>query len=406
MNQLPRKMVSADAKKIDPLKRVILILGVLSFVNFDYLTMIGLGPVMSALQIATIAASLVYLIVYNRRIEAYFVTWVMLCIWVVVTTAVNGADLVAAVRFGTKILLPALFFLAFEDDFYTILRIIYVVLGVLTLANLITIIAFPNGMYVTGVTNMAYENWLLGFKNKHIVFYLPLMLATFCLIEKEGLSWDKVVALASIVLASILAGSSTAIVCMVILVVLSFVPFFRARYHVFNPRTYLIVGILLFVFIVLVRAQGSVLGSIVESFGKDMTFSNRTLEWDIALASIAESPIIGNGYLSIDARHMLYVSQSVMSAHDQLLEYAFVGGLFLVAVYLLANILLVKHLQAYAAKHVVQFAAAIYFGMLIVMLTEVYEDILFYSLYFMLWNVPILLEGQFSGERRRCCVRR
>lgn len=372
-------------------EKTLLLLGVISFVNFDYLNILGLSTVVNLLQIAMIALSVIYLFVKQARIGAYQLVWLTVCIWIPITTIINGADLAAAMRLSSKMLLPMLFFTAFKDDFHIIMRIMYVVLGVLTIANLVTIIAFPNGMYVTGVTNLAYENWLLGFKNKHIVFYLPLMLATFCLMETDGVTWDKVAILTIVVLASLLAGSSTTIVCMALMIALVYVPFFRRGFHVFNARTYLIIWLIAFILVVLLRVQNGLLEALVGLFGKDMTFSNRTLEWDIATREIASSPLVGVGYLSLDLRHILYMSQSVMSAHDQLLEYAFVGGAVLVILYLTANFILVGRLQKYAYARVVQFAAALYLGMLVVMLTEVYEDVLFYALYFMLWNVPSLV---------------
>lgn len=379
------------------LQRAFIVLGVLSLINFDYLNIWGVTPIMNLLQMLMIIVSIGYLLTNRVRVGLYELAWFLLASWIVLTTITHSADVSSALRLGSKIILPLLFFSAFQDDFRFVLRVVYVVLGILVVANFITIIAYPNGMYVTGVTNLAYENWLLGFKNKHIVFYLPLMLATFALIETEGVTWDKVAVLCSIVFSSLLTGSSTTIVCMALLVVLSFIPFFRERYHLFNARTYLVVGLILFLLVVLLRAQEGI-SAVVELLGKDMTFSNRTFLWDTALHQIASSPLTGHGYLSLDLRHLIYVSQSVMSAHDQLLEYAVVGGYVLVALYLMANIILAKRLRRTASMRIVQFAAAIYFGMLVIMLTEVYEDILFYSLYFMLWNISGLAQKVSHGE--------
>lgn len=383
------------------LERVFIVFGVLSFINFDYLNTWGVTPVMNLLQMFMIVVSFGYLLAKRVRVGLYETVWVLIAFWIVLTTILHGADVSSALRLASKIMLPLLFFSAFQDDFRFVLRVVYVALGILVVANLITIIAYPNGMYVTGVTNLAYENWLLGFKNKHIVFYLPLMLAIFALIEADGVSWDKITVLCSIVLASLLAGSSTAIVCMALLVVLAFIPFFRERYHLFNARTYLVVGLALFLLVVLLRVQDGI-SAVVGLLGKDMTFSGRTLIWDTALQQISSALFTGHGYLSLDLRHMLYTSFSVMSAHDQLLEYAFVGGCALVALYLMASIILANRLQRAASMRVVQFAAAIYFGMLVVMLTEVYEDILFYALYFMLWNIPGLAQGDTHREENDC----
>lgn len=368
--------------------RAVVVVAVVSLVQFDYLSMIGLGFFMSALRVAAVLLSAVYLVVRRVKIDLYLVIWLALVAWLLCVTALLGEDIGGALSLGMRILLPALLFMAFRSDYKFVLQVVYVVLGLLVVANFVSILAFPDGMYVTGTTNFAYENWLLGFKNKHIVFFLPLMLATFLLAEVDGFSLDKAIVLGVIIVSSALAQSSTTIVCMAFMILFAFAPFFRKRYRVFNARTYLVAGLILFLLVVVFRAQEWLSFIIVDLLGKDLTFSNRTLLWDVVFKAIPESPIVGFGYWSLDARHALYNSLSIMSAHNQILEFAFEGGLVMVALYLMVNALLTNRLHQFAQSRVVQFASALYLGMMVVLLTEVYEDALFYSLYFMIWLAP------------------
>lgn len=285
-----------------------------------------------------------------------------------------------------------------------VLKAIYIILGLLVIANFITILLYPGGMYVTGTTNLAYENWLLGFKNKHIIFYMPLLIADFMLAYSDGWTWDKKALLVIMFLSGWLAGSTTTLICMV-LAVCGLLLFSKA-WKVFNARTYLIIGIIVFILIVIFREQEHMFGWLLDIVGKDATFSNRTLEWDIAIDYILKNPVIGNGYLSIDNRHMIYLSQSVMSAHNQILEYAFVGGYILVALYAILMIQLSYKLTIVARYPVMQALSMIFFMMLIVLLTEVYEDILFYALYFMLWNIASDFRINTDTEGEVCAINR
>lgn len=407
-----------NSSSLSFIERAVLVLIVLSFIEFDYLNMVGLGGLMSLLRVAAAFFAIVFFVIRRAKIDPYLLLWLALPSWIVVTSLLAGADVASAGSSLVRIATIALFFYAYRDRFDAVIRTLYVILGILVLANFVTIIAFPDGMYVTGTTNLAYENWLLGFKNKHIVFYLPLLLITLLLYERDGFSVDKVVLVAAIIASSLLTDSSTNLVCMAVMVVLGVIPFFRRRYNVFNAPTYMVVALALFVLIVVLRLQEAFSFLIVDLLGKDLSLTNRTILWDIALEQISERPMFGWGVQSISYLHLLYGSYSVVSPHNQILEYAFQGGIIVVAIFLLINLRIVKSLGETPSDSYTQIAASAFLAVHVALLTEVYTDSLFYLLYFLIPLAPSLrsepsrLEKEVKADvrrthfRHRACVQR
>lgn len=369
-------------------ERLPVFLIILSFVEFDYLNMLGLGSFMSLLRMVAAVLALAVFVFRQARIDAHLVLWLTLPIWILLSTMLAESNVSGAVGFLMRISTVALFFYSYRDHFVEVLHILYVVLGVLVLANLVSILAFPEGMYVTGTTNLAYENWLLGFKNKHIVFFLPLLLITLLLCELEGIGVDKIAVIAAIVVSPLLTGSSTTLVSMSVMVVLGVLPFFRRKYRVFNSSTYFVLVAVLFIAVVLLRLQEIFSFLIVDVLGKDLTLTNRTVLWDIAMREIARRPIIGWGIQNNDYLHFLYSSHSIISAHNQILEYTFQGGVIAFIIYFGINLCIARNLDRTASEPCTQIACAAFLAMHIALLTEVYADPLFYLLYFIIWFAP------------------
>lgn len=379
-----------NSSSLSFIERAVLVLIVLSFVEFDCLNMIGLGSLMSLLRVAAAFFAIALFVIRKAKIDSYLLVWLALPSWIVVASLLAEADTTAAFSSLVRIATIALFFYVYRDRFDAVIRTLYVVLGILVLANFITIVAFPDGMYVTGTTNLAYENWLLGFKNKHIVFYLPLLLITLLLYERDGLSVDKVVLAAVIIASSLLTDSSTNLVCMAVMVVLGVIPYFRRRYHVLNASVYMVISLALFMLVVVLRFQEAFSFLIVDLLGKDLSLTNRTVLWDIALVQISERPIFGWGVQSINYLHLLYGSYSVVSPHNQILEYAFQGGIIAVAIFLLINLRIVRLLGKTTSDSYTQIAASAFLAVHVALLTEVYTDSLFYLLYFLIPLAPSL----------------
>lgn len=377
------------------LNALVAVISVAALFDFDYLRFLGLGSALYLLQLIAFALMLLLLFINKSRLDAFFVSWVVFCFWMAFCTVFNGQDLQACARLVFKITQPMLLLYCFSDSLYMLFKVLYLYLFVLLALNLVTMILYPDGLYTTGSLNIATENWLLGFKNKLTIYLLPFLIVTFCLIKADGFSFNTGVAISVVLLSAILSKSSTAIVSIAITFLFVFISLFGKRKSLLNAQMFLAVYLVLFILIVLLRFQNLFSFLIVDVLHKDLTFTNRIYLWDVAIGAIKTSPLFGNGYLTIASRHALYTSLSIQTAHDQILEYGFVGGLIQIGLFIGLNFSLARRLGSIDDWRFQQIVSAVYFAALFALLTEVFEDSLFYLIYFLLWFSPL-----FCSERR------
>lgn len=91
----------------------------------------------------------------------------------------------------------------------------------------------------------------------------------------------------------------------------------------------MLIGYLVFDVIIIVGAA-TFLGPIVSKlFGKDLTFSGRTLIWPQVILKIWQKPVAGWGYMSGEESGNLFGNLAFSSAHNQLLNTLWQGGVIL-----------------------------------------------------------------------------
>ncbi|MDU4884834.1 O-antigen ligase [uncultured Clostridium sp.] len=263
----------------------------------------------------------------------------------------------------------------------------YYVFEIFIYINFITLLLFPNGMYSTGVIGETTENWFLGFKNKHLIYFLPSTGITLILCKFDKVNFRRVLLLIITIISAIYVKSGTGILCLGVLFIIVLIPFIRKKYKIFNMRTYLFVIIIMFFAIPIFRLQYLFSYIIVVILKKDINLTYRTGLWDRALNAISQHPIMGWGEQSYDVKHQLYSSNSIISAHNQILEYLYIGGIILIILYLIINIMLVKKTMRYSRFEVTQIVSALYLALQIALIVEVYVDPSMYMIYFMVWHI-------------------
>lgn len=389
---------ASSKKRFISFEKIVIFLAVVAFADLDSYSLWGISSVMAGLQLAATLLVVTYAICRNIKLNIFYSLWIILGIWTVIITTILDASITQSINFSAKIILPAILFATFGDDLESIIRSIFAVLSILAIINFISLLLFPDGLYVTGATNQASENWVLGFKNKHIVFFFPLILSTLYLCALDGVKVDKVIVLLIVGLSIAIAGSGTAIACLAVAFIFVLASFTKGKHSPFNARTYFLVSLALFVAVVILRLQDHFSFIIVDVLGKDLTFTNRTSLWDEALRHISEHPFVGAGYWEATRKHLLFNSQSIVSAHNYLLELMFTGGIISLLLFLGINFLLASRLRQYNSQRITRIASAIYFALSLALIVEVYEDFFFFVTFFMIWEAPKV--GQIALSRR------
>lgn len=266
----------------------------------------------------------------------------------------------------------------------TVKRLAYL-LSILVFINFLTIIMFPGGMYFNG----NYENYFLGYDNGHVVVFMPTLFFTLenaTLRNRYALMismWVFVFASAIICKSGVtLAGIG------VLAFLLCIIRFPVVRKFLFNWKTVIIVVIGVFFAVIVFRMQLNYRDLIMQYFGKDVTFTGRTILWDRAFEYIKESPWLGTGDNTEANLGMFQLNtQRITYAHNEFLDVLVRSGAIGLVLYILCIIRTFKTIGEKWTDHDKTWLAlmASYW---IMMLAESYSNYSFYYLYFVMLYCP------------------
>ncbi|GEB93260.1 O-antigen ligase family protein [Streptococcus thermophilus] len=240
--------------------------------------------------------------------------------------------------------------------------------------NFATMLIYPNGMYSTGtlLTGIAYQNWFLGFKNILICYFLPAYIVSYLYMNITGKKLRTIILSIIIFISTFIAGSATTLIGLSILLIFSIFSFLQRQYKIFNFKNYIIVTIVMFFGIVIFRLQDLFGFLIVDILNKDLTFTGRTKLWNITINAIKQKPFIGHGWQNTNIRHFMYGSSTIITAHNQILEYLYLGGIVSLIILILLLIIVNKDLKKYYQDKNVQIISLGFLIYQILNLTEVY----------------------------------
>lgn len=323
----------------------------------------------------------------RTRFNKFTLLWIGFEAWIVFVTIIRGGSVSYSIKMAVIIVSIAALFEIYSDKPIKLYKNMYYVFEIFIYINFITLLLFPNGMYSTGIIGETTENWFLGFKNKHLIYFLPATGITLILCKLEKFNFRRILLLIVTLISALYIKSGTGILCLSVLCIAVFIPFIKKKYKVFNIRTYLFAIVIMFFAIPILRLQYLFSYIIVVILKKDINLTYRTDLWDTALNAISQKPIVGWGEQSYDVKHQLYSSNSIISAHNQILEYLYIGGIILIILYVIINIMLAKKISKYAGFEVVQIVSALYLALQIALMVEVYVDPSMYMIYFMVWHI-------------------
>lgn len=257
-----------------------------------------------------------------------------------------------------EIIVAIVFFWFFETliktDFIATCKGIYWVLLIYVFINLLTVLIWPNGMYLSEVTHNAC--YFLGHKNSAVKFMIPFLFCAGILYESGELN-KRVLYVEYIlcIIVPLISRSSSALVSIIVIGICFL--FFRKRS--IKSSYILIASLIMFIGINILRLQYLFSFLIEEILDKDLTLTSRTIIWDFAMLTIAQRPIMGWGtglnYEGLNSAHCLYF--------DILIE----GGI--VSLVLFMCILFISSKKIYKSKYH-YIVNSIYAGYLVLALVE------------------------------------
>lgn len=209
------------------------------------------------------------------------------------------------------------------------------------IANLITVIAFPEGMYKTP---RFWQNWLLGYDNTHYTVILPLLCVFAVWAERSNI--PTITQFLIILLFSVsvfITWSGASMVAVTVWVILWIVTKTKAGANLLNVRRIVLLHGGFFFLIVIGRMQYLFKWLIVDVLRKNLTFNGRTSRWDIVLEMFRYKPLLGWGVVDTELTRTRLAGLS--HCHNHFLQILYESGLFGMVFFLAAILILDRPLK-------------------------------------------------------------
>lgn len=232
---------------------------------------------------------------------------------------------------------------------YGFLKLVYILLIALVVIDLIAMWLYPDGMYITEITNYK-NNWVLGYKSARVRSTAITLIAIAGVLDisefnklKSRFLFAVILSIIDTVLSRATAGTIT-ILLEAALIVLFFHPkrekIRKTIIKLFNIRVLLLlIFVLNIIFVILQNFANNRIVSyiLIEILDKDLTFTHRTQIWSSSMQQFLRKPIIGSGYMASEEFIRLTLWRGGTQPHNLMLALLVYTGIigFLLYVYIL-----------------------------------------------------------------------
>ena len=354
------------------------------FFKPDYIAGVGskLGIIYNALLlISFFIATYMYLKCKIKKERMPLITLMLLynAIIVIASLINKNCSLYSAVmNFMIMVSLSIIINFGMINHKRTVLKALLCILNLLITINLVTIFLFPNGMWVSQIGY--WENWFLGYDNNHILILMPAIIISY-IYNKTYYGKMPINFYFTLLIVNVTVFKTWSATSLVGILLLDCIMLFKVdKVKILQPKKLLLLSVILFIFIVILRAQNV------------FSFSNRTHIWDFAIERILDKPILGYGLQMSAYRYLISSPYSSFHAHNFLLEICYRGGILLLTIVFLIIKEVLKKLNNNSNKKMSNFMMFCIVVYAIILLTEYYEPIYYFYLFIIFYNIDYLRE--------------
>ena len=222
-------------------------------------------------------------------------------------------------------------------------------------------------MYKDPSTHMS-ASYFLGVDNGHIRFFICYWIAYYTkyyLNKKHSIL--GLIALILSIISIIICKSATTLVGTFIIALYFVLAKYIDKIKFINVITYSITYIVAYVGIIFFQVQKYFSFIIENVLKKDVTFTKRTKIWENFFKAIKNKPILGYGVLKTDDS---LKTINAVSAHNQILQVYYQGGIFALLVFLVIIFLALKELHKHFNNKLAKTYTVLLFSLLIMGLAE------------------------------------
>ncbi len=272
----------------------------------------------------TLIISLILITKKKKIMSIYIYIIVYYSILFFSTIIHGGAYYNLIVEFIIVVTWGTIFELYKNKDNKTFWKSLEITFDIIIIINFLTIIIFPNGFYKN--SSGYSSNYFLGYDNNMITFILPALCISFINAYKEKKKINiRTIILYSISLLSIfITWSATSVFAIILLTIMLIASKLGLIKKEINIKKSFAVIITIVILLVILRIQNIFEYFIVDFLKKDLTFTGRTLIWDLFISKIKQAPLLGYGIID---NFKLIETVGAGHAHDLYLNIMFQSGI-------------------------------------------------------------------------------
>lgn len=275
----------------------------------------------------------------NARIPRLISLTVLFETVIILSTLIHQGNLFRAIIDAVSMAAyVSLLVLGIQYNSAGILRTMSRLLGILMIANLISLLCFPSGIPADLYTNEENPLYFMVIDNGSAFFliYCIVLFVVEGLFSRGTLGAGRILMILCALVSAVLSHSATAITAVLLMTAACFCIFATDLLKRWNPMILFIIYAVFSVCLITVR-NNAILGFVLENiFHRSPTLTGRAVLWETAIAMIVKKTLLGYGRGFHD---YIPAWEGYYSSHNYLLEILLQGGI----VALFFFVLLVAH---------------------------------------------------------------
>ncbi len=279
-----------------------------------------------------LAFALIGLQIRKEKIDHIDIMFGALCLWMMISTAVMGGDIHNLIKTEISwVLTYVVVSRSIRHDRLWTISVVCLVLLIYCMINLLSsipvILAGENGHSSIESGNLIDDIWYLGHKNSLRNYFIQLIVYVGIWIEFKSFKYKGLApALISLALAAYLFVINSITSAVVMLACAIAVPVLIKMDERIKRLawSFPIAVLAIMPVFILVATYTNIISNVGIILGRDSTFNGRTILWEQALESCANSPLFGTGYLTEPSLNL--GSWQASHPHNAELQFAYFYG--------------------------------------------------------------------------------
>lgn len=344
-----------------------------------------------------------FLIIREKSVTKDLIPILFFCVYLIVVTVLSSGSFFSVMKFSATIVSLGILINMNKKNIRSFVSVSLLCFEIFIYLNFVSILLYPDGLYSTGTiyTGIATQNWILGFKNTQIVYFLPALVLSRINYHYTHKRTRYYALNCCIIISTLLIQSTTTTVAYLVYLLVILLSKNDRFAKMFTLNKCLIASAVVFIALIILQKL-DIFIYFATFAGKSSTFLNRVAIWDVTLQQVMKSPIWGHGWQSESVRHIMYGNNSsIVHAHNMILEELYLGGVIFIAFKLYFYSLFNRKIKQIKNDSIVKDVLASFICMEVLGISEFYINPLLYYVVIIMMYINYIV-GEENDHAVEC----